>query len=435
MEKTFKIITLGCKVNQYESAYLKSKLRETGWKPVEENQASDVSIVNTCIVTRSASHQSRQEIRKAIRENPEGYIAAIGCYGQCFPEELCRIEGLHLVLGNVEKSKAPDIIRSAINSKERTAVPGAFPPGMPFQPMEISTFPGRSRAYLKIQDGCESYCSYCIVPFSRGPYRSLFPEDILRMLENLAGEGYREVVLTGIHLGKYGVDLAGSLDLKGLLRIIGRESLPFRVRLSSLEPGEVDEELIEMAASETWICRHFHIPLQSGDDRVLKRMNRKYSAREFARKIEYVRQIIPAAAIGLDVMAGFPGEDDLAHSNTLSFLKDLPVSYLHVFPFSRRPGTAAAVFSEQVPPRERRKRAAQLRTIGEEKRSHFYESSVGKVFQVLVEGWHSEKHGVLRGTSDNYLPMVFSPSGSGVNGLVSVRAEEAKKDGVIGIEA
>lgn len=435
MKKTFKIITLGCKVNQYESAYLNSRLCEAGWTPVKENQPSDVSIINTCIVTRSASHQSRQEIRKAIRENPEGYIGAIGCYEQAFPGELRRIEGLHLVVGNKGKGRVPDILRSAVHSKDLTVVQDAFTPGMPFEPMDISTFPGRSRAYLKIQDGCESYCSYCIVPFSRGPYRSLSPKDILRMLENLAGEGYREVVLTGIHLGKYGVDLAGNLDLKGLLRAIRREALPFRIRLSSLEPGEMDEELIEMVGSEAWICRHFHIPLQSGDDEVLKRMNRRYSARAFEQKIKYIRQIIPAAAIGVDVMAGFPGEGELAHSNTLSLLRDLPVSYLHVFPFSRRPGTVATGFSGQVPPQERRKRAAQLRVVGEEKRGAFYEGSVGGVFQVLVEGWHSEKQGILKGTSDNYLPTVFPRSGPGMNGLVSVRVQRAKENMVVGIEA
>ncbi len=434
MKKTFRIITLGCKVNQYESAYLESELQEAGWVAVDSAEESDVSIVNTCIVTQAAAHQSRQELRKAIRANPQGYVAATGCYAQAFPGKLQEIEDLDLITGNVGKGRFPELIQKNLQSRGLKTELEPFTPGMSFEAMGIKRFPGRSRAYLKIQDGCEAYCSYCIVPFSRGPYRSLPPEEVLQMLEHLAGEGYREVVLTGIHLGKYGVDLSGDKDLKALLRAVGREHLPLRVRLSSLEPNEIDAELTEMVASEKWLCRHFHTPLQSGDDGILKKMNRQYGTRTFERLVEEVHRKIPLAAIGVDVMAGFPGEEPRAHSNTISLLKGLPISYLHVFPYSRRSGTAAARFLSTVSSQEKKKRAAELRALGMEKKRTFQERCLGKVFEVLVEGWHSKEEHLLKGTTDNYLSTVFPGLDSNPGRLAKVRLEKRENQGVAGRE-
>jgi len=432
MKKTFKIVTLGCKVNQYESAYLQGRLQEKGWIPATSGETSDVTIVNTCVVTQTASHQSRQEIRKAIRENEEGVVAAIGCYGQAFPEELKNLKGLRFIAGNVEKGRIPDLLSSILDSGSRVDFSTPFPRGMRFEAMNIKTFPGRSRAFLKIQDGCESFCSYCIVPFSRGPCRSLPREDVLRVMESLCIEGYREIVLTGIHLGKYGTESGGGEDLKNLLRAIGTKKLPLRVRLSSLEPGEIDDELIEMVAGEEWLCRHFHIPLQSGDDRVLKRMSRTYSSRAFAALVKKIHDRIPLAAIGADVMTGFPGEDHAAHSNTFDLLEDLPVSYLHVFPYSRRPGTPAAGFAGQVTPEEKTKRAASLRSLGRMKRQQFYESCNGSILQVVAEGRHTKETGLFKGISDNYVPVLFSSNGSFRNHLYSVKIEKVGPDHAIG---
>ncbi len=432
MQKTFKIVTLGCKVNQYESAYLQGRLQDEGWKPVSSGESSDVTIVNTCIVTQAASHQSRQEIRKAIRENEKGTVAAIGCYGQAFPEELRNIKGLRFIAGNVEKSRVPDFLLSAVDSGDRVDFSVPFPRGMCFERMDIKKFPGRSRAFLKIQDGCESYCTYCIVPFSRGPYRSLPLDNVLRVMENLAHEGYGEVVLTGVHLGKYGIDLGGGENLKTLLQATAGEKLPLRIRLSSLEPGEIDEELIGMVASEALLCRHFHIPLQSGDDGVLKKMGRTYSSHTFAELVKKIHDSIPFAAIGADVMTGFPGEDHRAHANTVALLEDLPVSYLHVFPYSRRPGTPAAGFPAQVPPDEKKKRAAGLRSLGAFKRNTFHERCVEKSFQVVIEGRHAKDNGLLKGISDNYVPVIFPSSRSFQNKLLFVRIERLEKGHAIG---
>lgn len=432
MTKTFKIITLGCKVNQYESAYLKEELTHAGWCQAADEEMPDVAIINTCIVTQRAAHQSRQAIRKAIRENPSGLVAAIGCYAQVYADELSRIQGIRLIADNRAKGKLTEFILSMADSGQRSEVLKDFELGMPFDFLPIGRYPGRTRAYLKIQDGCESFCSYCIVAFARGPYRSLASEKVLSMIESLAGEGYREIVLTGIHLGKYGVDLDGNMNLNNMLRAIGREGFPVRIRLSSIEPNEIDQDLIEMVASNKWLCRHFHIPLQSGDNRVLKGMNRHYTNKEFVKLIRSIHAAIPLAAIGVDVMSGFPGEDPVAHENTCALIKDLPVSYLHVFPFSPRKGTAAFAFDGRNDPKVIKKRAAELRAIGQDKRTEFYGSCLRKEFAVLVEGWYSEQKEMMKGTSDNYLPVLFTSSDDLKGRIVPVCMERIENNRVIG---
>jgi threonylcarbamoyladenosine tRNA methylthiotransferase MtaB len=430
--KTFRIITLGCKVNQYESAYLKEALTGAGWRVAGRDETADVAVVNTCIVTQRAAHQSRQAIRKAIRENPAGYVAAVGCYAQVFPQELSEIEGLGLIADNRMKAWVPGFLVRGDAFPGTALLLKSFERGARFDVMDICRFLGRARAYLKIQDGCESFCSYCIVPLARGPCRSLEPEKVLRMLESLSYQGYGEVVFTGIHLGKYGMDLGEGMDLVSLLRQIGREGFPLRIRLSSIEPNEVRMDLIEMAAFEPWLCRHVHIPLQSGDDRVLHRMNRHYTAREFADAIEAIYTRIPHAAIGVDIMAGFPGENSAAHDNSYSLLKDLPVSYLHVFPFSPRPGTAASRFKGRVAPEDIKKRAARLRDLGEKKRLLFFQGCLNREFPVLTEKWESRERGLIQGRSDNYLPVVFSPAPDAAGGPFQVRMDRIEGRRIIG---
>jgi threonylcarbamoyladenosine tRNA methylthiotransferase MtaB len=432
MTKKFRIITLGCKVNQYESVYIKEELTRAGWCQASGGEQADAAIINTCIVTQKAAHQSRQEIRKAIRDNPRGLVAAIGCYAQVYPDELLRIKGIRLIADNRTKGKLPEVILSMENSERRFVFLKDFESKTAFDFQAIGRYHGRNRAYLKIQDGCESFCSYCIVAFARGPYRSLTPEKVLSMIERLALEGHGEIVLTGIHLGKYGVDLNGNINLNKLLLAIGREGFPVRIRLSSIEPNEIDQDLIEMIASYKWLCRHFHMPLQSGDDRVLKRMNRRYTTKEFVKLVRSIHTSIPLAAIGIDVMSGFPGEDPIAHQNTCSTIRDLPVSYLHVFPFSPRKGTAAFDFDGRNDPGVIKKRAAELRAIGKEKRAGFYGSCLGKKFQVLVEGWDSEKKDMMKGTSDNYLPVLFSSSNDLKGRIVPVRIERIENNKVFG---
>jgi threonylcarbamoyladenosine tRNA methylthiotransferase MtaB len=432
LKRTFKIITLGCKVNQYESAFMEESLSRAGWHRIADGSTADVLVVNTCIVTHKGAHQSRQAIRKAIRENPGSFVAAIGCYPQVFPEELEAIEGLDLIANNRVKAKIPHLLMELSSHHETTRLLPPFEPETPFDPLDIESFPGRTRAYLKIQDGCRSFCTYCIVPYARGPYRSLAPEKVIGALIRFAQQGFREVVLTGIHLGKYGVDLSGHMDLKGLLQMVGQEGLPLRLRLSSLEPQELDADIIEMAASEKWLCPHFHIPLQSGDDHILKKMNRNYTTREFAEKIETIHLAIPQGAIGVDVMSGFPGEDAPAHANCLSLLRDLPLSYLHVFPFSPRKGTPAWDFKDKVDIDTIKQRASELRALGQEKRMLFYESCLDHVFDVLVEGPYAKDKTLMAGAGENYLPFVFPRVDRLQGHVVQMRAVRMAEDKVLG---
>jgi threonylcarbamoyladenosine tRNA methylthiotransferase MtaB len=420
VSKTFHIITLGCKVNQYESACLREALLQEGWIEVPKGVKAALNVVNTCIVTQSASCQSRQAIRRAVKENPGALTAAVGCYAQVYPEHLTEIQGLDLVAGNRAKLRLPELL----DLREKGALP-LLPADDDFP---SHTFPDhlpvsdRTRAMLKVQDGCDSFCSYCIVPYARGPVRSLEPQRVIANLKALSDRGYKEVVLTGIHLGRYGTDLNTSTFLKDLLALIGGEELRPRIRLSSLEPKEISRELIEMAASEPWLCRHFHIPLQSGDDRILKRMNRNYTSHDFRLLVEAIHARVPLAAIGVDILAGFPGEDEKAYLATYNLVKELPVSYCHVFPFSPRKGTPAWTFPDKVPVREIRKRAVGLRSLGEEKRRAFYEFCLGKTFEVLSEGW-DQKGLLVNGLSDNYVPVSFPSSNPSHNEMVRVRIE------------
>ena len=430
--KTFKVITLGCKVNQYESAFIEESLGRAGWQRAADGASADVLVVNTCIVTHKAAHQSRQAIRKAIRENPGSRVAAIGCYAQAFPKELEAIDGVALIANNRVKAEIPRLLTALPPAPEKTLNLPPFEPETPFDALDIRNFPGRTRAYLKIQDGCRSFCTYCIVPYARGPYRSLDPEKVLGALAGFAEQGYREVVLTGIHLGKYGVDLSDNMDLKRLLQLAGKEGFPLRLRLSSLELRELEPEIIEMAASEKWLCPHFHIPLQSGDDRILRKMNRSYTTRAFTEKIEAIHAAIPQGAIGVDVMAGFPGEDNAAHANCLSLLRDLPVSYLHVFPFSPRKGTPAWHFKNKVDIHTIKQRASELRTLGREKRILFYESCLNQPFDVLVEGPYARDNALMTGAGENYLPFVFPYDDNLQGHIVKMRAGRITGDKILG---
>lgn len=436
MGKSFRIITLGCKVNQYESANLEGRLQTLGWSPVTRRGRADITIVNTCIVTRRAAYQSRQAVRKAIRENPEGFTAAVGCYGQVFPGELESIEGLDLIGGNAGKGQLPEVLMNAVardqNRDMARVITRTFSDSEPFEFLPIRKFLDRTRAFVKIQDGCASFCSYCIVPFARGPSRSLDPHRVLTMLEELAGKGFLEVVLTGIHLGKYGTDLNPAVSLTDLLERIGREGWPIRIRLSSIEPNEIGPDLLSMVASRDWLCRHFHIPLQSGDNGVLKRMNRQYRAGDFSMLIQRIHERIPHAAIGVDVMAGFPGEGREAFENTLALLEGLPASYLHVFPYSPRKGTPAASFPDRVDERTIKERTALLRALGREKRRAFYSNCLGETFQVLTEGWESEDRRMIKGLSDNYLPVSFHSPEPMRNTMASVHMERVEEERILG---
>lgn len=407
--KTFRITTLGCKVNQFESACLVQDLTARGWQPAGAGQAADLHIVNTCAVTSRASMQSRQAVRRAMRSDPRARIIATGCYAQTRPQDLAKIDGLHAVVGHAGKfslaqtadaSWLPENTRSIVSGCENTAA-------RPFAHPTLKRFSQRTRPFLKIQDGCNAFCTYCIVPYARGRSCSMPPAKVLTSLQSYTDAGYREVVLSGIHLGAYGLDLNPPTTLLEMLQRIERETHMARVRLSSVEPHELAPEIIDLLAGSTRFCAHIHIPLQSGDDGILKRMRRPYNRHFFASLVENIHHRMPHAAIGVDVLVGFPGEDSLAFENTRALIEGLPVSYLHVFPFSARPGTAAYHYTDRINAASIKARCAVMRELGARKRMAFYRSMLGRRVEILVEQERDARTGFLKGFTSSYIPVLL----------------------------
>lgn len=430
LSKRYKIITLGCKVNQCETASIQERFASEKFQPTEDSVEADIIIVNTCIVTQRASYQSRQAIRRAIKENPNAKIAVVGCYPQVFPDELKKIEGIDFLAGNTDKSSIVDILTNHASTHLKTI--DDIHEDKTFAFMPVKRFMDRTRAFLKVQDGCDSFCSYCIVPYARGPVKSMKHDMVLKSIAAFTEEGYKEIVLTGIHLGKYGKDFTGRSELVPLLKLVAKEKPSVRIRLSSLEPGEISNELIDMVANETWLCRHFHIPLQSGDKEILKRMNRHYTPDDYQRLVYRIHEAIPDAAIGADIITGFPGEDEVAFNNGYSLIDDSPISYLHVFPFSPRKGTLAAGFKEQVDTAIIKERAQRLRELGKNKKGQFYRSFIGKDLTILTEGWESEEDRTIKGLTDNYIKVIAHSEKLVRNEYIKVTAEKTHKDYLVG---
>jgi len=424
--------TLGCKVNQYESAGMAETLRGHGFDLVSFDAEADVYIINSCSVTRKADYQSRQLIRRATRNNSRAQILVTGCYAQVLPAEVAAIPGVTLVAGNAEKT---DILRliGEMAGGERKTLTSDMRHVKEFSTPAPAAFPGRTRAMLKIQDGCDTFCSYCVVPYARGKSRSLPERQVLAEIEALGKAGYQELVLTGINLGAYGRDLDPASDLPALLgRVEEVKTLP-RLRLSSLEPQEITDSLLAFIRDGEIICRHFHIPLQSGDDRILSRMGRNYDAAFFRGLVTKILSCLPDAAVGLDIMVGFPGEGEEEFTNTKRLLEELPVAYLHVFPYSPRPGTPAASLSQQVAESEKKKRGRIIRQLGKEKRAAFAEQFLGRELPVLLETGRDRDTAWMQGFSHNYIKVaVKNGDASLANTLVRVLAEERQEGKLIG---
>jgi threonylcarbamoyladenosine tRNA methylthiotransferase MtaB len=429
----FKIITLGCKVNQYESEALAEQLMRADLTPAGPEEKADLFIVNTCTVTGRAAMQSRQAIRQAVRNNPEAHMVVTGCYAQTAPEEITSIDGVDTILGIDDKPHLRDLVlnRHLSPSNRRSKVADT---NQETGPLNGPIKGNRSRPVLKVQDGCEAFCTYCIVPYARGPSRSLMPDKAIERIRRLKRNGYHEVVLTGIHLGCYGNDLKPPTDLLTLLGRIRKAGAIDRVRLSSIEPREISDALLHfvMDAGDGpgRICPHFHIPLQSGDDDILQKMKRPYTGRFFEKLVGKILYLMPEAAIGVDVLVGFPGETDASFERTRRLLEDLPVAYLHVFPFSPRKGTPAYHFTKKVPTAEVRERCRVMRMMGDHKRSEFYRRFVGKPLEVIIEDRKHLPEGYLVGTSANYIPVLVEKADCQKKSLAPVNlvVEKVEKD-------
>jgi threonylcarbamoyladenosine tRNA methylthiotransferase MtaB len=378
--------------------------------------------------------QSRQAIRKAIRDNPDARIVVTGCYAQTAPHEIDNIDGVDDVVGHDKKMTISGMIDS-LGGAGSSSGPIPDEPAQnapPAQPIADPADASRTRPFLKIQDGCDAFCTYCIVPYARGRSRSMPVTDVLRGIDQLAAAGYHEVVLTGIHLGAYGRDLLPPAALPTLLHQIQDLIAIDRVRLSSIEPLELTTEIIETVADSEIFCHHFHIPLQSGDDDILKNMGRPYSRQIFRELVRKIHERLPDAAIGADILIGFPGESDSAFRNTFELITELPLSYLHVFPYSARPGTPAADLPDQIPQEIIRDRCDQMRRLGQKKRRHFYQKFVGKKVLVLIESKRDRQSGQLKGVSSNYLPVRVEGDDSLKNKLVDVEVQKLEKNSLIG---
>jgi threonylcarbamoyladenosine tRNA methylthiotransferase MtaB len=410
--KRVAISTLGCKTNQFESAAMKEQLQSAGFRIVAFTEPSDFYIINSCTVTARTDAETRRLIRRARRLNPKSRIIATGCYAQVSPGELENMPEIDCILGNQEKLVISSLLESSGHSVTDIAK------AAPSEPLKLTSFAEHTRAFLQVQNGCNSFCSYCIVPYARGRSRSVTPDEILRGVADLAAHGFKEVVLTGIHLGAYGLDLPSPTTLTTLIRQIDAGQIVPRLRVGSLEPNEVSEELLHLMATSGNICHHLHLPLQSGSDSVLSRMGRSYTSGFFRILIAQITAAMPDAFIGADVIAGFPGETDAEFAETVRLIEELPFSDLHVFPFSSRPGTRAAGMPGHLPDRVVTRRAAQMRDIAAGKKAAFLQRFTGTELRVLVQGFN-EKTGICRGLSRNYITTSFPGTKVLVNEEVS----------------
>jgi threonylcarbamoyladenosine tRNA methylthiotransferase MtaB len=401
------IQTLGCKVNQSESASIEGTLRVNGYEMVDHSDGPDICVINTCTVTSKSDYQSRQLIRKAVKSGAK--VIATGCYAQLRPEEISGIDGINVILGNSDKDGLVDCIKNlSRNSRPSIIVnpPTARLKSAPY-------YSDRSRAFLKIQDGCNLSCTYCTVPLARGKSRSLGRDDILSSVGRLFAEGYREIVLTGIHIGSFGFDLRPQ---SSLLEIVGQitESYPqIRIRLSSIEPQEFKMEYLKLIR-EGKVCSHLHIPLQSGSDKILKAMNRRYSTGFFKELINTILTECPDISIGTDLITGFPDESDSDFNMTVKFIENLPISYLHVFPYSKRPNTKASIMDNQIDAKTKKNRVKKLLEIGNRKKNAYMKGSLGSILNVTIER-KIENKGFYSAISDNYL-RVYVESDSLISG-------------------
>jgi threonylcarbamoyladenosine tRNA methylthiotransferase MtaB len=422
------ITTLGCKINQFEAAAMTEALGKEGFQVVPFGERADVYVINTCTVTARTDAESRRLIRRALRHSPSAKIVVTGCYAQVAHEELREMAGVSLILGNVEKKGIAGFIRE-IGTGEKVLVSDISREDRA-STLTLETFAEHTRAFLQVQNGCDAFCSYCIVPHARGRSRSVPLNDALAGISTFTGKGFKEVVLTGIHLSGYGLDLSPPVTLLSLLAAVEERMLTQRLRLGSVEPTEISDELIGFLAASRIVCPHLHIPLQSGDDQVLQRMNRNYSTLHFRALVERLVDAIPDLCIGLDVIAGFPGETEKEFENGYHFVESLPVAYLHVFPFSPRPGTPAAKMEGHLPSGLIRERAQAFRRLSELKKRAYYRKFLGRDLQVLVQG--RGEGGLLKGLSRNYLPVYLVGDDTLLNTEVPVRVTEVAREFVRG---
>ena len=420
---------LGCKVNQYESEAIAELFAQKGYEIVDIDEWADIYIINTCTVTNFGDKKSRQLIRKVKRQNPEAVVAAIGCYAQTAPDEIKNIEGVNLIIGTKGRKDIVDLVESYVPEMGVVSTVGQIAKEREFEHLTISKLADRTRAYLKIQDGCSQFCSYCIIPYARGPIRSRDPEDIMDEVKVLAENGFKEIILTGIHVASYGKDLKGVTLLDVIKRVQEQEGIE-RIRFSSVEPNIVTEEFASELSKLDKVCDHFHLSLQSGCDRTLKRMNRKYDAAGYERAVEILRKYFPNVAITTDIIAGFPDETDEDFEKSLEFAKKIGFAKIHAFPYSPKRGTPAAVMPNQILNAVKNERTSRLIEASDRMADEFIKSFEGRVMPVLYE--REIEHNIYEGYTTNYIRVLSESSENIKNKIIDTEIVSSEDEKAIG---
>jgi threonylcarbamoyladenosine tRNA methylthiotransferase MtaB len=413
--------TLGCKVNSYETEAVWELLERIGYQRVEFHEIADVVIINTCTVTNNGDAKSRKVIRQAVAQNRDAIVVVMGCFTQLKGDEVLSIDGVKIVLGTSGRHLIPDYIEEFLQEKKPLNKIQELKQKEEYEPLQIADFVAHQRAFLKIQDGCNNFCTFCIIPYARGRVRSKAPFMVLQEARQLVESGHSEIILTGIHTGGYGQDFPdySFADLlKELTHIPGLK----RIRISSIEISELTDDVVNVLSSNTLFCSHLHIPLQSGSETILKRMNRKYTKSEFADKIQQLRTIFPDIAITTDIIVGFPGETEADFIELMDFVSTIGFSQLHVFPYSKRSNTVAATMDDQIDGITKKERVHKLIALGEQMSRKYIQSFLGKTVEVIPEYYHE---GVCKGHSDHYIQVSFEGDSSLIGQIVSVQLIEA----------
>ena len=399
MPQTVALHTLGCKLNFSETSTIGNQFLKNGFSVVDMKDKADVYVFNTCTVTENAEKECRQLVRRVLRNNPDAYVIVTGCYAQLRADEISAIDGVDAVLGSNEKFEIFSLLKD-FNKKEVSCI--YVSPNDELNKFGLASSTdadSRTRAYFKIQDGCDYKCTFCTIPLARGKSRSMNPELVVEEFTNLVKQGYKEIILTGVNVGDYGKSY--DLNFYGLLKKLILVDGNFRIRISSIEPNLLTDEIINLTAESEKLCKHFHIPLQSGSDTILRSMQRRYSAEDYRQVILKTKHLIPDVGIGVDVIVGYPSETEKEFTETYNFLLNLPISYLHVFTYSERPDTKALTISESVDPAERKRRSKMLRILSDKKKNYFYNQMIGKNVDALFES--KDDDGTIKGFSSNYV--------------------------------
>ncbi|PLT34651.1 tRNA (N(6)-L-threonylcarbamoyladenosine(37)-C(2))-methylthiotransferase MtaB [Bacillus sp. V5-8f] len=419
--------TLGCKVNHYETEAIWQLFKSEGYERTDFESSADVYVINTCTVTNTGDKKSRQVIRRAIRKNPDAVIAVTGCYAQTSPAEIMAIPGVDIVVGTQDRTKMLGYIEQYKRERQPINGVGNIMKTRVYEELDVPAFTDRTRASLKIQEGCNNFCTFCIIPWARGLMRSRDPKEVIRQAQQLVDAGYKEIVLTGIHTGGYGEDMK-DYNLAMLLRDLENQVQGLkRLRISSIEASQITDDVIEVLANSEKVVRHLHIPIQSGSDTVLKRMRRKYTMAFFADRLNKLKKALPGLAITSDVIVGFPGETEEEFMDTYNFIKEHKFSELHVFPYSKRTGTPAARMEDQIDEEVKNERVHRLIFLSDQLAKEYASEFEGEVLEVIPEERFEEKpeSGLYVGYTDNYLKVVFPANEQMVGEIVKVKITKA----------